>query len=117
MQSASDIFLGWNRITAEDGVARDFYMRQLWDWKLSADLETMLPEGLAIYAQMCGWTLARAHARSGDAIAIGSYLGAGDRFDQAMCRFAMAYADQNQKDYEALKLAIATNKVHAISGV
>jgi hypothetical protein len=117
MQSASDIFLGWTRITAEDGVARDFYMRQLWDWKLSADLETMLPEGLAIYAQMCGWTLARAHARSGDAIAIGSYLGAGDRFDQAMCRFAVAYADQNQKDYEALKLAIATNKVHAISGV
>ena len=117
MQSASDIFLGWDQIAAEDGVVHDFYMRQLWDWKLSAEIETMLPEGMAVYAQMCGWTLARAHARSGDAIAIGSYLGAGDRFDQAMCRFAAAYADQNQKDHEALKRAIATNKVHAISGV
>jgi predicted alpha/beta hydrolase len=117
MQSASDIFLGWERLKAPDGVVRDFYVRQLWDWKLSADIETMRHEVLAIYAQMCGWTLARAHARSGDAIAIGSYLGAGTRFDESMCRFASSYADQNEKDFEALKLAIATDKIHAISDV
>jgi len=117
MQSASDIFLGWDRVKAPDGVVRDFYFRQLWDWKLSADIETMRPEALAVYAQMCGWTLARAHARSGDAIAIGSYLGAGTRFDESMCRFASSYADQNEKDFEALKLAIATDKIHAIANV
>ncbi len=117
MQSASDIFLGWDQIQGEDGVVRDFYMRQLWDWKLSATIDEMVPEGLEVYAQMCGWTLARAHARSGDAIAIGSYLGAGDRFDVAMCKFASSYADQNQKDFESLTRAIATNQVHAISGV
>ncbi len=117
MQSSSDIFLGWDQVAGEDGVARDFYLRQLWDWKLSADIDTMVPEGLGIYVQMCGWTLARAHARTGDAIAIGTYLGAGDRFDRAMGEFASSYADQNEKDYQALKLAIATNKVHAISGV
>ncbi len=98
-----------------DGVVRDFYFRQLWDWKLSADIETMPPEALAVYAQMCGWTLARAHARSGDAIAIGSYLGAGTRFDESMCRFAASYADQNEKDFEALTPAIATDRIHAIS--
>jgi len=117
MQSASDIFLGWDRVKAPDGVVRDFYFRQLWDWKLSADIETMRPDALAVYAQMCGWTLARAHARSGDPIAIGSYLGAGSRFDESMCRFASSYADQNERDFEALKLAIATDKVHAISDV
>ncbi len=115
MQSASDIFLGWDRVKAPDGAVRDFYFRQLWDWKLSADIETMRPEALAVYAQMCGWTLARAHARSGDAIAIGSYLGAGTRFDESMCRFASSYADQNEKDFEALTLAIATDRIHAIS--
>jgi uncharacterized protein (DUF2252 family) len=117
MQSSSDIFLGWDRAAGEDGVTRDFYLRQLWDWKLSADIETMLPEGFSIYTQMCGWTLARAHARSGDAIAIGSYLGAGDRFDRAMAEFATTYADQNEKDFEALKRAIALNQVSAITGV
>jgi Uncharacterized protein conserved in bacteria (DUF2252) len=117
MQSASDIFLGWDRVKAPDGVVRDFYFRQLWDWKMSADVATMRPDALAVYAQMCGWTLARAHARSGDAIAIGAYLGAGSRFDESMCRFASSYADQNEKDFEALKRAIATDKVQAISDV
>jgi hypothetical protein len=117
MQSSSDIFLGWDEVADEAGVSHYFYLRQLWDWKLSADIDTMLPEGLGVYAQMCGWTLARAHARSGDAIAIGSYLGASDRFDRAMCEFASAYADQNEQDFQSLTKSIATNRVHAISGV
>jgi hypothetical protein len=117
VQSASDIFLGWDRVTGDDGVLRDFYFRQMWDWKLSPDIDTMLPEGLAVYVQMCGYVLALGHARSGDAIAIGAYLGSGPKFDQAMCAFASAYADQNQKDYLALKHAIAMNQVHAISDV
>jgi uncharacterized protein (DUF2252 family) len=117
VQSASDIFLGWDSVTGEDEVSRDFYFRQMWDWKLSADIETMTPEGMAVYAQMCGWVLALGHARSGDAVAIGSYLGAGTRFDQAMCRFAAAYADQNEKDHRALTLAIATGSVRAVSDI
>jgi hypothetical protein len=117
VQSASDIFLGWDQVTGEDGVRRDFYFRQMWDWKLSPEIDTMLPEGLAVYVQMCGYALALGHARSGDAIAIDAYLGTGPKFDEAMCAFASAYADQNEKDHQALKLAIATNKVHAISDV
>jgi len=117
MQSTSDIFLGWDQAPGEDGEVHHFYLRQLWDWKLSADIETMTPEGLGIYAQMCGWTLARAHARSGDPIAIGAYLGAGDRFDRALCDFAVAYADQNEKDFAALERAIAANEVHAVTGL
>ncbi|MGA2838482.1 MAG: DUF2252 domain-containing protein [Acidimicrobiales bacterium] len=117
VQSSSDIFLGWDAVPGVDGVERDFYFRQMWDWKASADIESMRTDGMAIYVQMCGWVLALGHARSGDAIAIGSYLGAGDRFDEALCDFASSYADQNQKDYQALKLAIATNQVHAISDV
>jgi uncharacterized protein (DUF2252 family) len=117
VQSASDIFLGWDSVTGDDGVSRDFYFRQLWDWKFSADIDTMKPEVMEIYVQMCGWVLALGHARSGDAVAIGSYLGAGTRFDESMCSFASAYADQNEKDHAALKLAIATNQVHAISDV
>ena len=117
MQASSDIFLGWERADGIDGQERDFYFRQLWDWKLSPDVDTMEPDVFEVYAQMCGWVLALGHARSGDAIAIGSYLGAGTRFDEAMARFASAYADQNEKDHQALKFAIATNKVHAISDV
>ncbi len=117
MQSSSDIFLGWDEVADEAGISHYFYLRQLWDWKLSADIDTMLPEGLGVYAQMCGWTLARAHARSGDAIAIGSYLGASDRFDRAMGEFASSYADQNERDFQSLTKSIATNRVHAISGV
>ena len=117
VQSASDIFLGWDQVPGEDGVLRDFYFRQMWDWKLSPDIDTMLPEGLAVYVQMCGYVLALGHARSGDAIAIDAYLGTGPKFDEAMCNFAAAYADQNEADHQALKFAIATNKIHAISDV
>jgi Uncharacterized protein conserved in bacteria (DUF2252) len=117
MQGASDIFLGWDSFRGDDGLTRDFYLRQLWDWKASADVDNMTPEALGIYAQMCGWTLARAHARSGDAIAMSSYLGAGHQFDQAICAFAAGYADQNQRDFEALTAAIAGGRVHAVHGV
>jgi len=117
VQSASDIFLGWDTATGPDGVSRDFYFRQMWDWKLSADIDTMVPEAMAIYVQMCGFALALGHARSGDAIAISSYLGTSAKFDEAMCTFASAYADQNEKDHAALKHAIALNQVQAISDV
>ncbi len=117
MQGASDIFLGWVRFPGEDGTTRDFYLRQLWDGKGSADLERMSPEVMGVYAEMCGWTLARAHARSGDPIAMAAYLGKGDRFDRAMSRFASSYADQNERDYEALLGAIADGRVHAETGV
>ena len=117
VQSASDIFLGWDQVPGEDGVLRDFYFRQMWDWKLSPDIETMLPQAIDIYVQMCGYALALGHARSGDAIAIDAYLGTGPKFDEAMCRFAAAYADQNERDHQALKQAIATNRIHAISDV
>jgi len=107
MQAASDIFLGYETITGPDGIARDFYMRQLWDWKASADIEAMTPDTLGIYAQMCGWTLARAHARSGDRVAIASYLGGSKTFDQAIATFAASYAEQNDLDHRALLDAIA----------
>jgi uncharacterized protein (DUF2252 family) len=105
MQSASDIFLGWDRATGVDGKARDFYVRQLWDGKLSADIDAMEPAVLSVYGEMCGSTLARAHARSGDRIAISSYLGNGDVFDRAIASFAAAYADQNDRDYESVAAA------------
>jgi uncharacterized protein (DUF2252 family) len=118
MQATSDIFLGWQRNPAGlDGVARDFYVRQLRDWKFSADIETMLPAGLRIYAELCGWTLARAHARSGDRIAIAAYLGGGDVFDQAIARFAAAYADQTERDHAALAAAAASGRITVESGV
>jgi len=117
MQAASDIFLGWERSVSPDGVKRDFYMRQLWDWKMSADVDSMSPELLTIYGEICGWTLARAHARSGDVIAIGSYLGGTDSFDRALAEFANAYADQNADDHQALVDAIAAGKVSAQAGV
>jgi uncharacterized protein (DUF2252 family) len=106
MQAASDIFLGWDRVPGVDGVERDYYVRQLWDGKISADLTAMPANRLPVYAQVCGWTLARAHARSGDRIAIASYLGSGDVFDRAMIEFADAYADQNERDYGAVKAAV-----------
>ena len=117
MQAASDIFLGWDRVTGADGVKRDFYMRQLWDWKASADVDSMSPEVLGVYGRICGWTLARAHARSGDAIAIGSYLGTSETFDRAITEFADAYADQNAADHQALVDAIAAGTVEAQLGV
>jgi uncharacterized protein (DUF2252 family) len=117
MQSASDILLGWIRVEALGGVKRDFYMRQLWDAKGSAIVEVMSPRTMTIYAGMCGWTLARAHARSGDAVAIASYLGAGDPFDRALAAFAEAYADQNERDYGALAEAAASGRIRAETGL
>jgi uncharacterized protein (DUF2252 family) len=117
MQAASDILLGWDSVPGLDGETRDYYMRQLWDWKASVDIATMPPENLSIYAQICGWTLARAHARSGDAIAIGSYLGSGDVFDRAIVDFAGAYAEQNDLDHRQLVDAIKSGKIQATTGV
>jgi uncharacterized protein (DUF2252 family) len=117
MQASSDIFLGWQRVAigAENNGHRDFYVRQLRDWKLSLDIETMVPRGLRIYARLCGWTLARAHARSGDRIAIAAYLGGSDTFDRAITEFASAYADQNAKDHEALLAAVKSGRIMAES--
>jgi len=109
LQAAGDIMLGWFHAHALDGGERDFYVRQLWDWKVSADLEAITEKLLSIYAQMCGWTLARAHARSGDRIAIASYLGSSDAFDKAIATFASSYADQNQRDYEAAAAALSSS--------
>ncbi len=117
MQAASDIFLGWVRTTGIDGEQRDFYVRQLWDWKTSADLETIEPGPMAIYARLCAWTLARAHARSGDAIAIGAYLGSGDAFDRAIEAYAELCAEQNERDHEALLTAIDSGRIVAQTGV
>jgi uncharacterized protein (DUF2252 family) len=114
MQAASDIFLGW--LTAEEGIdgrRRDFYVRQLWDGKGSAQIETMTPSTMGLYAQLCGATLARAHARSGDPIAIAAYLGGGDKFDGAMSDFSEAYADQNERDYEAFAAAVDSGRLEA----
>jgi uncharacterized protein (DUF2252 family) len=116
-QAAADIMLGWMRATGLDGLSRDFYVRQLWDGKGSALVELMDPQAMTIYAELCGRALAKAHARSGDAIAIGSYLGAGDRFDRALASFAEAYADQNERDYEALKEAVGSGRLAAETGL
>jgi len=117
MQATSDIMLGWLRTTGLDGAKRDFYVRQLWDAKGSALVDAMKPSAMDVYAQMCSWTLARAHARSGDAIAIASYLGSGDAFDRALASFAEQYADQNERDYAALQDAVASGRVAAETGV
>ena len=118
MQSVSDIFLGWVRAEETlDGVPRDFYFRQLWDWKSSVDLDTILPRGLELYGNVCGFLLARAHARSGDRIAIASYLGKGDTFDRALLEFARAYADQNEKDHAALRHAADVERIVVEEGV
>jgi uncharacterized protein (DUF2252 family) len=113
MQAASDIFLGWCPALGLDGRKRDFYVRQLWDWKRSAEVERLTPRGLEIYARICGWTLARAHARSGDRVAIGAYLGAGDAFDQAIAEFSEGYADQSERDHAALVAAIDAGRIEA----
>jgi uncharacterized protein (DUF2252 family) len=112
MQSASDIFLGWVHADQTlDGEPRDFYFRQLWDWKTSVDLDAILPRGLEIYGDVCGFLLARAHARSGDRVAIASYLGKGDTFDRALLEFATAYADQNERDHAALREAADQGRI------
>ncbi len=114
MQAASDIFLGWQRTEAGlDGRSRDFYVRQLRDWKFSVEIETLKPAGLGIYGALCGWTLARAHARSGDRIAIAAYLGGSDVFDRAIADFAAAYADQNERDHRSLVDAVANGRIIA----
>jgi hypothetical protein len=116
-QAVSDIFLGWQRSTGLDGMVHDFYVGQLWDWKASIDLSTMSEAGLHAYARACGWSLARAHARSGDRLAIAAYLGKGPGFDRAITRFCTAYADQNELDYQRLGDAVAAGELTARSGV
>ena len=114
MQASSDIFLGWQRAEAGlDGQQRDFYVRQLRDWKYSIAIEALVPRGMRIYGQACGWTLARAHARSGDRIAIAAYLGSSDAFDTAITQFAAAYADQNERDHQELVDAVASGRLTA----
>jgi uncharacterized protein (DUF2252 family) len=117
MQAASDIFLGWLRVQSPDGGDEDYYLRQLRDWKLSAEIELMRPQSLELYARLCGWTLARAHARSGDRIAISAYLGSSTKFDNAIADFAETYADQDERDHAALQAAVADGRVQAQSGV
>ncbi|HXY84763.1 MAG TPA: DUF2252 domain-containing protein [Gaiellaceae bacterium] len=117
MQAASDIFLGWlHTERGLDGQPRDFYLRQLWDAKGSAIVELMNPKAMTAYGRLCGQTLAKAHARSGDAIAIASYLGTSDVFDQAMAAFAETYADQNEADYAELKVAVDSGRIKAETG-
>jgi uncharacterized protein (DUF2252 family) len=116
-QAESDIFLGWTRITGPDGIDRDFYVRQLKDWKFSMPIEAMIPAGMTAYARLCGWTLARAHARSGDRIALAAYLGDSAKFDQAIADFAETYADQNEHDYAALQAAVKNGKAQAAADI
>jgi uncharacterized protein (DUF2252 family) len=118
MQASSDIFLGWLHVAeGMDGRSRDFYGRQLKDWKGSAEIEQMVPEGMAVYGRLCGWTLARAHARSGDRVAIAAYLGGGDAFDRAILEFSKAYADQNERDYQQFVEAVRAGRIVAETGL
>jgi uncharacterized protein (DUF2252 family) len=117
MQGATDIFLGWQRIKGLDGVTRDYYVRQFHDWKGSANVENLEVSGAAFYARICAATLARAHARWGDRIAIASYLGKGGRFDRAIADFSVAYADQNERDYEAFVAAVKSGRLTAQTGL
>jgi uncharacterized protein (DUF2252 family) len=114
MQAASDIFLGWTQGAAAD---RHYYWRQLRDMKGSAVVETMIPVGLTLYARICGWTLARAHARSGDPVAIAQYLGAGDTFDRSITDFSARYADQNEQDFQSFVKAVRKGRLQAVEGV
>src|SRR5450631_1312644 len=117
MQAESDIFLGWTRVPGPDKVDRDFYVRQLKDWKFSAPIELMIPSGMAVYAGLCGWTLARAHARSGDRVALAAYLGGSAKFDEAIADFAETYADQNERDYAALQAAVKDGRAEAATEI
>jgi uncharacterized protein (DUF2252 family) len=116
MQAATDIFLGWVR-NKRDGIQRDYYVRQLRDWKGSADIAGMTSAGMDLWGRMCGWTLARAHARTGDRIAIASYLGTSDVFDRSIVTFARSYADRNERDYVVFRKAVAAGRLAAESGV
>jgi predicted alpha/beta hydrolase len=117
MQATSDIFLGWQRIKGMDGQTRDYYVRQLHDWKGGANVDKLLVRSATVYARICGATLARAHARWGDRIAVASYLGKGDAFDQAMADFAVTYADQNERDFGALLAAVDAGRITAQTDV
>jgi uncharacterized protein (DUF2252 family) len=117
MQASSDIFLGWQRTDGIDGVSRDYYVRQLQDWKGSIDTDTMIPQGLEAYGKLCALTLARAHARSGDRFAMAAYLGNNASFEKALAKFAESYADQNERDYEVFAGACKTGRLHAEEGV
>ncbi len=118
MQAASDIFLGWLHIESGlDSQPRDFYVRQLKDWKGSAEIEQMVPQAMATYGKLCGWTLARAHARSGDRVAIAAYLGNGDSFDRAIVEFSRTYAEQNDSDYQDLAAAVKSGRITAKTGL
>jgi uncharacterized protein (DUF2252 family) len=117
MQSAGDVFLGWVRLKGIDGKQRDFYVRQLWDWKTSAEIESMLPSGMQLYGRLCGGILARAHARSGDSIAIAAYAGNGDSLDRALAEFGESYAAQNEVDHQALLAAIEDGRLEAVGGI
>jgi uncharacterized protein (DUF2252 family) len=118
MQASSDIFLGWLHVASGlDGKPMDLYGRQLRDWKGSAEIERMTPKGMAHYGRLCGWTLARAHARSGDRIAIAAYLGTSSSFDRALVQFSHAYAEQNERDYHALVKAVESGRIVAEKGV
>ena len=117
MQAQSDIFLGWTRVTGPDGIDRDYYLRQLRDWKFSMPIEQMIPAGTTVYARLCGWTPARGHACSGDRIALAAYLGGSAKFDQAIAGFAETYADQNERDYAALQAAVKDGKAEATTEI
>ncbi|MFD9866137.1 DUF2252 domain-containing protein [Streptomyces niveus] len=115
MQAVGDVFLGWDRVRGQDGRQRDFYVRQLHDWKGILVPQEMVPNGMRVFGELCGATLARAHARSGDRIAIAAYLGGGPAFDEALIEFAEAYADQNERDHAALVAAVKSGRVKATS--
>jgi hypothetical protein len=116
MQAASDIFLGWQRTTEPGDIRTDYYLRQLRDWKYSAPIERLDPAAMADFGQLCGWTLARAHARTGDRFAIAAYLGGSPKFDEAIADFGVSYADQTERDHAAFAEAVASGRVQAASG-
>jgi uncharacterized protein (DUF2252 family) len=117
MQASGDIFLGWQSVKGDGGIERDFYIRQLHDWKGSFDPELMIPRGALLYARICGETLARAHARSGDRVEIAGYLGKSSVFDEAISEFSVAYADQNDADYASFRAAIDSGRLEATEGL
>ena len=117
MQGATDVFLGWQRIKGLDGQHRDYYVRQLHDWKGSADVEGMLASGATLYARICGETLARAHGRWGDRVALASYLGKGETFDRAIAEFSLSYADQNERDFRELERSVKSGRIAAHMGI
>jgi uncharacterized protein (DUF2252 family) len=117
MQAVSDIFLGWQRVRGEDGKEHDYYVRQLRDWKWSPDVDSLPASTMKVWGRLCAWTLARAHARSGDCIAIAAYLGQNAIFDRAMASFAEAYADQNERDYAVFGKAVKAGRIAAVAGV